>query len=74
MPRKLKKKPKKERKVKAKKAPAEPRARRDINAKIYRDLFKFLEGKVSTECFINIHDQCYGKADCECECHPKQRE
>jgi hypothetical protein len=46
-----------------------PRPKRELNTMIYRDLFKFLEGKVSTECFVNIHDQCYGNVDCECECH-----
>lgn len=64
--------PKKAKKVKVKvKEEPEPAPRVDINTKIYRDLFKFLEEKVSVECFIDMHDRCYGKADCQCECHKK---
>jgi len=70
MPKKLKKAKAKEKKVKAQKEP-EPASRTDINTKMYRDLFKFLEEKVSMECFIDMHDQCYGKTDCQCECHKK---
>jgi len=77
MPKKLKKAKAKEKKVnakgkkvKAQKEP-EPASRTDINTKMYRDLFKFLEEKVSLECFIDLHDQCYGKTDCQCECHKK---
>lgn len=72
MPKKTKKSNVKEKKakIKAKKEP-EPAPRVDINTKIYRDLFKFLEEKVSMECFIDMHDQCYGKTDCQCECHKK---
>ncbi|MEE8132383.1 MAG: hypothetical protein V3T40_02285 [Nitrososphaerales archaeon] len=44
----------------------------DINTEMYRDLFKFLDEKVSVECFIDLHGQCYGKIDCECECHTKK--
>jgi len=43
----------------------------DIDMQIYRDLFKFLEEKVSVECFVDLHEQCFGKASCECECHKK---
>ncbi|MFQ5940505.1 MAG: hypothetical protein ACE5KA_02245 [Nitrososphaerales archaeon] len=46
-----------------------PTKRVDIDTELYRDLFKFLEEKVSVECFIDLHDHCYGKADCECTCH-----
>lgn len=67
MPKKVKKaKPK----VKVKKEP-EPVITKDINTKIYRDLFKFLDEKVSVECFIDLHNQCYGKTGCQCECHKK---
>ncbi len=62
-------KPKKE--VKNEVKEPEPASRIDINTKIYRDLFKFLEEKVSLECFIDMHGQCYGKTDCQCECHKK---
>ncbi len=55
--------------VKGKKAAPEPKAGRELNTKIYKDFLKFLEGRVSTECFVDIHDQCYGNVDCECECH-----
>jgi hypothetical protein len=50
---------------------SEPVSRVDINTKIYRDLFKFLDEKVSMECFIDLHEQCYGKTNCQCECHKK---
>lgn len=74
MPKKVKKRSEKVKKTKVtvtvKKEP-EPAPRRDINTKMYRDLFKFLEEKVSMECFIDMHDQCYGKSDCQCECHKK---
>lgn len=66
---KTKPEPKKE-KEKPKKEP-EPVSRVDINTQVYRDLFKFLEEKVSLECFIDLHDQCFGKANCQCECHKK---
>jgi len=66
---KTKPEPKKE-KEKPKKEP-EPVSRVDINTEVYRDLFKFLEEKVSLECFIDLHDQCFGKTDCQCECHKK---
>ncbi|MFY3739762.1 MAG: hypothetical protein HMLIMOIP_000181 [Candidatus Nitrosomirales archaeon] len=66
---KTKPEPKKE-KEKPKKEP-EPVSRVDINTQVYRDLFKFLEEKVSLECFIDLHDQCFGKTDCQCECHKK---
>ena len=52
-------------------AEPEPLSRTDINTKIYRDLFKFLEERVSIECFVDLHDQCYGKINCQCECHKK---
>ncbi len=85
MPKKTKTNRVKEKKVKEKKSrvkenskmkqveekePA-PVARVDINTKIYRDLFKFLEEKVSMECFIDLHEQCYGRINCQCECHKK---
>jgi hypothetical protein len=66
---KTKPEPKKE-KEKPKKEP-EPVSRVDINTQVYRDLFKFLEEKVSLECFIDLHDQCFGKTNCQCECHKK---
>jgi hypothetical protein len=56
--------------TKPKKQP-QPARRVDINTTIYRDLFKFLEEKVSVECFIDMHDRCFGKTDCQCECHKK---
>ncbi len=65
---KTKQEPKKE-KVKPKEP--EPVSRVDINTQVYRDLFKFLEEKVSLECFIDLHDQCFGKTNCQCECHKK---
>jgi len=68
-PKKIKEKAK-EIKEKPKKEP-EPVSRVDINTQVYRDLFKFLEEKVSLECFIDLHDQCFGKTDCQCECHKK---
>ena len=55
---------------KSKKEP-EPVSKVDINTQVYRDLFKFLEEKVSLECFIDLHDQCFGKTNCQCECHKK---
>ena len=75
-PKKEKLKPKKitekakETTEKPKKEP-EPVSRVDINTQVYRDLFKFLEEKVSLECFIDLHDQCFGKTNCQCECHKK---
>jgi hypothetical protein len=66
---KTKSEPKKE-KEKPKKEP-EPVSRVDINTQVYRDLFKFLEERVSLECFIDLHDQCFGKTNCQCECHKK---
>ncbi|MGH9878176.1 MAG: hypothetical protein ACRD38_01240 [Nitrososphaerales archaeon] len=66
---KIKSEPKKE-KEKPKKEP-EPVSRVDINTQVYRDLFKFQEEKVSLECFIDLHDHCFGKANCQCECHKK---
>jgi len=60
----------KETKEKPKKEP-EPVSRTDINTEVYRDLFKFLEEKVSLECFIDLHDHCFGKTNCQCECHKK---
>lgn len=48
-----------------------PAKRVDIDTEMYRDLFKFLDEKVSVECFIDLHEQCYGNPDCECECHVK---
>jgi hypothetical protein len=66
---KTKPEPKKE-KEKPKKEP-EPVSRVDINTQVYRDLFKFLEEKVSLECFIDLHDHCFGKSNCQCECHKK---
>jgi len=85
MPKKAKKDIVKEKKVKEKKSSVkekskmkemeqkepEPVSRVDINTKIYRDLFKFLEEKVSMECFIDLHEQCYGRINCQCECHKK---
>ncbi len=73
MSKKVKKvKVKKEVKKEVKKMPEpEPTPKVDINTEIYRDLFKFLEEKVSLECFIDMHGQCFGKANCQCECHKK---
>ena len=58
-------------KIAPKEPEPEPLSRTDINTKIYRDLFKFLEERVSIECFVDLHDQCYGKINCQCECHKK---
>jgi len=69
MPKKVKK-VKEKAKAEVKKEP-EPVLTKDVNTKIYRDLFKFLDEKVSVECFIDLHNQCYGKTDCQCECHKK---
>jgi len=71
MPKKEKRAKVKTKKEVEKKFEPEPAPRKDINTKIYRDLFKFLDEKVSLECFIDMHDQCYGKTDCQCECHKK---
>ncbi len=70
MPKKAKRVKVKKKEVKTKPEP-EPAPSKDINTMIYRDLFKFLEEKVSVECFIDMHDQCYGKTNCQCECHKK---
>jgi len=67
----MRKKAKKVKKAKVEMKEPEPAPRVDINTKIYRDLFKFLDEKVSVECFIDMHDRCYGKADCQCACHKK---
>ena len=53
-------------------APEEPSKKVDIDTNLYRNLFKFLEDKVSVECFIGLHEQCFGRAGCECECHSKK--
>jgi hypothetical protein len=75
---KEKPKPKPEKKAKGKKKekPAkkvivveEPAKRVDIDTTMYHNLFKFLDEKVSVECFIGLHDHCFGQAVCECECH-----
>lgn len=47
------------------------RAAVDIDISIYGQPIKFLEEKISTECFLGVHDQCFGQKDCECECHKK---
>jgi hypothetical protein len=63
---------KKEKKKDPEEKPKEIRTKKtDIDVQMYRDLFKFLEEKVSVECFIDMHDQCYGKTNCQCECHKK---
>jgi hypothetical protein len=49
-----------------------PAKRVDIDVEMYRDLFKFLDEKVSVECFIDLHNQCYGNKNCECQCHSKK--
>lgn len=49
-----------------------PQKKVDIDVNMYRDLFKFLDEKVSVECFIDLHDQCFGRTDCECECHSRK--
>lgn len=49
-----------------------PANRVDIDLDIYRGLFKYLEEKLSVECFIDLHGQCYGRPDCGCECHTKK--
>ncbi|MEM2760434.1 MAG: hypothetical protein QXU32_10380 [Nitrososphaerales archaeon] len=49
-----------------------PAKRVDIDTEMYKNLFKFLDEKVSVECFIDLHDQCFGKSRCECECHTKK--
>lgn len=48
-----------------------PQKKVDIDVNMYMDLFKFLDEKVSVECFIDLHEQCFGRADCECACHSK---
>jgi len=67
-------KPTKKEKVKEKEREIveKPAKKVDIDTVMYRDLFKFLDEKVSVECFIDLHEQCYGKADCECRCHSKK--
>lgn len=55
---------KKARKVKGAKKP-----KVDMDTRIYGDSFRFLEERISTECFLGIHEQCFGKLDCECKCH-----
>ena len=50
----------------------EPSKKVDIDTNLYHNLFKFLEDKVSVECFIGLHKQCFGRAGCECECHSKK--
>ena len=52
--------------------PEEPSKKVDIDTNLYHNLFKFLEDKVSVECFIGLHVQCFGRAGCECECHSKK--
>ncbi len=52
--------------------PEEPSKKVDIDTNLYHNLFKFLEDKVSVECFIGLHKQCFGRAGCECECHSKK--
>ncbi|MBI5133673.1 MAG: hypothetical protein HZA83_03075 [Thaumarchaeota archaeon] len=52
--------------------PEEPSKKVDIDTTLYHNLFKFLEDKVSVECFIGLHKQCFGRAGCECECHTKR--
>jgi len=65
-------KPAKKEKEKEKEIVEKPVKKVDIDTVMYRDLFKFLDEKVSVECFIDLHEQCYGKADCECRCHSKK--
>lgn len=52
--------------------PEKPPKKVDIDTNLYHNLFKFLEDKVSVECFIGLHKQCFGRAGCECECHTKR--
>lgn len=52
--------------------PEKPSKKVDIDTNLYRNLFKFLEDKVSVECFIGLHEQCFGRIGCECECHSKK--
>lgn len=52
--------------------PEKPPKKVDIDTTLYHNLFKFLEEKVSVECFIGLHAQCFGRAGCECECHSKK--
>ena len=52
--------------------PEEPPKEVDIDTILYHNLFKFLDDKVSLECFIGLHEQCFGRAGCECECHSKK--
>lgn len=59
-------------KEKEKEIVEKPTKKVDIDTVMYRDLFKFLDEKVTVECFIDLHEQCYGKADCECQCHAKK--
>jgi DNA-nicking Smr family endonuclease len=65
-------KPAKKEKEKEREIVEKPVKKVDIDTVMYRDLFKFLDEKVSVECFIDLHEQCYGKADCECQCHAKK--
>lgn len=52
--------------------PEKPPKKVDIDTILYHNLFKFLEDKVSVECFIGLHEQCFGRTGCECECHSKK--
>jgi hypothetical protein len=68
-------KPKQVKEVKKKEeviVPEKPHKKVDIDTTLYRNLFKFLEDKVSVECFIGLHEQCFGRTGCQCECHTKK--
>lgn len=58
----------KKRKTEAKHNPA---ANTNSPLSIYRDSFKFLEDRVSLECFINLHHDCSINGACECGCHQR---
>lgn len=60
---------KKEKVVKKEIVVEQPAKKVDIDTEMYHNLFKFLDDQVSVECFIGLHDHCFGQAVCECECH-----
>jgi hypothetical protein len=43
----------------------------DLDPNHYRDGLKFLEDKVSLECFIDLHSDCQLNGACQCGCHER---
>lgn len=41
----------------------------DPRLNIYRDAGKFLEDRVSLECFVDLHNYCLLNGACGCKCH-----